>query len=636
MLRPCRITTRPVGVGEPAALVGERRLGAWRRRRRRATSARAGPRGGRDEPRATPHGAAASATRGHRLDVGAGEAADDGHVERLVGGERRLRASSRSAAATPTVPSGSPRRVEVVAVAVVEVAVERLLLREALGGVVADRGAHVAEHRRRLAAGLGGAGLDVLAGVGGELGRHPVEEGAVVARRRRARTSSGPSPRARGARRAAPRAARRAPRASSVSGFFEKPAPTPSQSRVAVEPEPLDVAGDLGRARGGRAPSPRRRARASGAASAKTASVSRPERAGMVVGPHRGVAELRAARRERRRRPPGRARRRRRTRAPAHRSTSLEQRHALDVRRLREHVDRLHAAQRIAGLDELRGVRGQRRRVAGDVDDPRRLALEQRGGRSSSRGPARGGSTTTTSGRPASLEQRRDPEPRVGGDEAGVRRSRSASALCSASAIASGTPSRPQTSPARAREREADRADPAVEVEDALAAARARRTRRRSRRGARPSRCWSAGRRVWRDRGSAARRAPRSGARRRARRSARRCRRPGPRSPCAGRPAGAGSRSGEVTSRVWSWPVRRPSRTTRLRRTPVCGAAVVGGERLGRAPTRGPRCGPRCWPPRRAGSRRRRRSRPSCRGGGSRARARRRRCAPNEYSSLLR
>ena len=57
--------------------------------------------------------------------------------------------------------------------------------------------------------------------------------------------------------------------------------------------------------------------------------------------------------------------------------SSLEHRHALDVRRLREHVDRLHAAQRISGLDDLGGVRRQRRRVAGDVDDPRRLALEQ-------------------------------------------------------------------------------------------------------------------------------------------------------------------------------------------------------------------------------------------------------------------
>src|SRR5882757_2966417 len=45
----------------------------------------------------------------------------------------------------------------------------------------------------------------------------------------------------------------------------------------------------------------------------------------------------------------------------------LQQRHALDVRRLREHVDRYDAPQRVAGLDELRSVWCERRRVAGDV-----------------------------------------------------------------------------------------------------------------------------------------------------------------------------------------------------------------------------------------------------------------------------
>ena len=34
--------------------------------------------------------------------------------------------------------------------------------------------------------------------------------------------------------------------------------------------------------------------------------------------------------------------------------------------------------------------------------------------------------------------------------------------------------------------------------------------------------------------------------------------------------ASASSLPGEVTSRTWSWPVRRPSRTTRLRRKPCC------------------------------------------------------------------
>ena len=89
------------------------------------------------------------------------------------------------------------------------------------------------------------------------------------------------------------------------------------------------------------------------------------------------------------------------------------------------------------------------------------------------------------------------------------------------------------------------------------------------------------------------RRAPRAAAPRRARRSARRCRPSRPRSRCAGRPGGLGKRAGEVTSRVWIWPVRRPSRTTRLRRTPP----RARGRRRGSpsaAPSRGPRCGRRC------------------------------------------
>src|ERR1700722_8233765 len=48
----------------------------------------------------------------------------------------------------------------------------------------------------------------------------------------------------------------------------------------------------------------------------------------------------------------------------------LEQRDALDVVSLREHVDGPHAAQGPAGLDELGGVGSERGGVAGDVDDP--------------------------------------------------------------------------------------------------------------------------------------------------------------------------------------------------------------------------------------------------------------------------
>src|SRR6202035_3677419 len=47
----------------------------------------------------------------------------------------------------------------------------------------------------------------------------------------------------------------------------------------------------------------------------------------------------------------------------------LEQRDALDVVGLREHVDGADAAERPAGLDEFGRVRGERGWVAGDVDD---------------------------------------------------------------------------------------------------------------------------------------------------------------------------------------------------------------------------------------------------------------------------
>jgi hypothetical protein len=54
----------------------------------------------------------------------------------------------------------------------------------------------------------------------------------------------------------------------------------------------------------------------------------------------------------------------------------LQQRHALDVRRLREHVDGPDLLEDVAGLDELGGVRRERRRVAGDVDDAARRGLD--------------------------------------------------------------------------------------------------------------------------------------------------------------------------------------------------------------------------------------------------------------------
>ena len=56
--------------------------------------------------------------------------------------------------------------------------------------------------------------------------------------------------------------------------------------------------------------------------------------------------------------------------------TRSSKRDALDVVRLREHVDRPHALERVAGLGELRRVRRERRRVARDVDDALRRGLD--------------------------------------------------------------------------------------------------------------------------------------------------------------------------------------------------------------------------------------------------------------------
>jgi hypothetical protein len=127
--------------------------------------------------------------------------------------------------------------------------------------------------------------------------------------------------------------------------------------------------------------------------------------------------------------------------------SALEQRHALDVWRLREHVHRAHAAQGVARLDELRRVGRERRRVAGDVDDPLRRRLDDPphdlGGQARARrvddedvGPPEV-STIWRSARRTSPAKKR-------ALSISLRR-----ALAIASAIASSTISRPQTSPAR-------------------------------------------------------------------------------------------------------------------------------------------------------------------------------------------
>ncbi len=76
---------------------------------------------------------------------------------------------------------------------------------------------------------------------------------------------------------------------------------------------------------------------------------------------------------------------------------ALEARDALDVRRVREQVERPQARQRVAALGQDLRVAGQRRRVARDVDDAARASSATR---RTAFGvmPARGGSSTTTSG----------------------------------------------------------------------------------------------------------------------------------------------------------------------------------------------------------------------------------------------
>src|SRR5204863_7076523 len=55
---------------------------------------------------------------------------------------------------------------------------------------------------------------------------------------------------------------------------------------------------------------------------------------------------------------------------------ALEQGHGLDVRRVREHVDRPRAHELVAVLlAQPPRVAGERRRVAGDVDEPGRRRL---------------------------------------------------------------------------------------------------------------------------------------------------------------------------------------------------------------------------------------------------------------------
>ena len=242
----------------------------------------------------------------------------------------------------------------------------------------------------------------------------------------------------------------------------------------------------------------------SGTACANDASVSSPLAARVVVRPHRVVAELRAARRQRLRRPPGSRPAATPKPRPLREPHPLQQRHALDVRGLGKHVHRSHAAQPISGLDELGRVRGQRRRVAGHVDDPRRAALDHAPD-DLLRKPGAGRVDDDHVGPPGPLEQRPQAEARVRGDEVRVADRVAARVLLRVGdrlGRRSRSPRpRRRGSPApgrcfRCRSRGRTRAP----------CRRGPRSPRRRNTGARPSRCWSG--RTRRARSAAAARRP--------------------------------------------------------------------------------------------------------------------------------
>jgi hypothetical protein len=136
---------------------------------------------------------------------------------------------------------------------------------------------------------------------------------------------------------------------------------------------------------------------------------------------------------------------------------------------VREHVHRRHSAQPIAGLDKLGRVRGERRRVARDVDDSLRLALDHAAD-DLLREPGARRIHHHDVGRPGLLKERPDAQADVLGGEAGVLDPVSPGVVLGVrdrlghgldSPYLRGVPGKG----------EPDRPDPAVEVEDALAAA---------------------------------------------------------------------------------------------------------------------------------------------------------------------
>ena len=198
--------------------------------------------------------------------------------------------------------------------------------------------------------------------------------------------------------------------------------------------------------------------------------------------------------------------RRWRTRAPPRPSRAPQQRHALDVRRLREHVHRPHRLEHVARVRPS-GGRWERASWGCTTRRPRaRPRPRASAGRSSARArraagpppPRRACPERSSSGR---IAVRTSPA-KNWALSTPLRR-----AFSIASATASSTSSTPQTSPASSASVERDRADAAEQVEHALAAGQAGELAGDRRRGARPSRCSSGRRRRGRS-GSAARSAP--------------------------------------------------------------------------------------------------------------------------------
>ena len=152
---------------------------------------------------------------------------------------------------------------------------------------------------------------------------------------------------------------------------------------------------------------------------------------------------------------------------------------ALDVRRVREHVDRPRAHEPVAVLlAQPLGVAGERRRVARDVDDARRGELAEAPQRLARRARRAAGRRRRRRARPRARAGRAAPRRRC---RRRTRRCRSRSARRSRSRRRP-TPRRSRSptpsAPARRASRR-DRADAAVEVVDGLAAGQRRLLARR-------------------------------------------------------------------------------------------------------------------------------------------------------------